>query len=261
MEAIKIEGMNRELSPPEGWDAEKHGECTPLPVFAEVKDGSVVLTSAWKPNQEELAHLAAGASVACVVYGSVHPPIALGVFPTPHDLYADGDADLPADIVDSNGQVTLGLCKRCGKGEGDLALPCAPLATITVLDGIHGEVAVSKVFPGDVIAKVYEVPQPGAEVKGLPAAETNALPEHVRKYIMWLETDADPAGTIRENFRLNEENAALRILTKHWSFVEQAFDGSTTGRSERILDELGLPTDDAHMPLGYLIDRHLENKP
>lgn len=43
-------------------------------------------------------------------------------------------------------------------------------------------------------------------------AEINALPERVRKYIMGLSTDADPAGTIADNFRLTEENAALRKL-------------------------------------------------
>lgn len=40
--------------------------------------------------------------------------------------------------------------------------------------------------------------------------EVNALPERVRRYIRWLETDCDPAGTVRENFRLREENAMLR---------------------------------------------------
>lgn len=49
-------------------------------------------------------------------------------------------------------------------------------------------------------------------VSGLPSDEVSALPEHVRKYIMWLETNADPAGTVRENFRLTEENAGLRAM-------------------------------------------------
>lgn len=42
------------------------------------------------------------------------------------------------------------------------------------------------------------------------ADEINALPERIRKYIHHLETDCDPQGTIRENFRLREENAVLR---------------------------------------------------
>ena len=43
------------------------------------------------------------------------------------------------------------------------------------------------------------------------AEEINALPERLRKYVHALETECDPAGTIRENFRLREENAMLRF--------------------------------------------------
>lgn len=43
------------------------------------------------------------------------------------------------------------------------------------------------------------------------ATEVNALPPRIKNYIMWLETEADPAGTIRENWRLSQENAALRV--------------------------------------------------
>lgn len=38
----------------------------------------------------------------------------------------------------------------------------------------------------------------------------NALPQRLRDYIHHLETDCDPQGTIRENFRLREENKGLR---------------------------------------------------
>lgn len=41
--------------------------------------------------------------------------------------------------------------------------------------------------------------------------EINALPDRVRKYIAALETECDPAGTVRENYRLREENAGLRV--------------------------------------------------
>ena len=43
------------------------------------------------------------------------------------------------------------------------------------------------------------------------SSEINELPDRVRKYIAALETECDPAGTIRENFRLGEENAGLRL--------------------------------------------------
>lgn len=40
--------------------------------------------------------------------------------------------------------------------------------------------------------------------------EISALPDRLRRYIHHIETDADPAGTVRENFHLREENARLR---------------------------------------------------
>lgn len=80
MEIIKLPGMNRELAPPGGWDAEKHGECLPLPVFAEVSNGGMHMTSAWRPSAEELVALNAGGAVAMTIFGTLHPPIALGVF-------------------------------------------------------------------------------------------------------------------------------------------------------------------------------------
>lgn len=44
-----------------------------------------------------------------------------------HDLYADGDADAPDCIKDRNGQIVLGLCKKCGKAECELTEPCPPV--------------------------------------------------------------------------------------------------------------------------------------
>lgn len=37
-----------------------------------------------------------------------------------HDLYEDGDKNVPPIICDRNGHVVLGLCKKCGKGEAEL---------------------------------------------------------------------------------------------------------------------------------------------
>lgn len=56
--------------------------------------------------------------------------------------------------------------------------------------------------------------------------EINALPQRLRDYIHHLETDADPAGTLRENFRLREENAALRAECERLSNL---IDSSTLG--------------------------------
>lgn len=43
-----------------------------------------------------------------------------------HDLYETGDPGAPDQIKDGNGEVVLGLCKRCGKAEVDLDGPCVP---------------------------------------------------------------------------------------------------------------------------------------
>lgn len=53
---------------------------------------------------------------------------------------------------------------------------------------------------------------PPAQQPRLSAEIINALPEEVRSYIMWLETDADPAGTLGDNWHLTRENAAVRKL-------------------------------------------------
>lgn len=41
-----------------------------------------------------------------------------------HDIYETGDEDAPSVCKDRNGDVVLSLCRRCGKGEGDLGPWC-----------------------------------------------------------------------------------------------------------------------------------------
>lgn len=53
----------------------------------------------------------------------------------------------------------------------------------------------------------------------LPAPRINSLPDDVRNYIMWLETDADPAGTLAWNWHLVQENRALRVLLEQQSLL------------------------------------------
>jgi RNase P subunit RPR2 len=42
--------------------------------------------------------------------------------------------------------------------------------------------------------------------------DINALPDNIRRFIMELETMADPSGMVRNNMRLEHENKALLIL-------------------------------------------------
>ncbi|MCR4301607.1 MAG: hypothetical protein NUV51_08345 [Sulfuricaulis sp.] len=48
--------------------------------------------------------------------------------PAQHDLYKTGDDDAPLQIKDRNGDVVLGLCRRCGRGEIELDQPCGKQA-------------------------------------------------------------------------------------------------------------------------------------
>lgn len=41
-----------------------------------------------------------------------------------HNLFETGDPDAPDCVKDRNGEVVLGLCRRCRKGEAELDGPC-----------------------------------------------------------------------------------------------------------------------------------------
>ena len=45
-----------------------------------------------------------------------------------HILYKRSDLDAPDSIKDANGDIVLGLCKRCNRGEAELEEPCTPKA-------------------------------------------------------------------------------------------------------------------------------------
>ncbi len=60
--------------------------------------------------------------------GDVRPLYATPQPVSSHDLYKTGDVDLPPQILDRNGEVVLGLCKRCGRAEVELDESCVPRA-------------------------------------------------------------------------------------------------------------------------------------
>lgn len=41
-----------------------------------------------------------------------------------HELYKDGDDDAPGCVKDGNGAIVLGMCRKCGKAESQLDMPC-----------------------------------------------------------------------------------------------------------------------------------------
>lgn len=67
------------LGKPDNWDDSKDGECASLHVRDHASSGTRIMQSAWYPNQEELARLAAGEPVILSIWGGSHPPVAVDV--------------------------------------------------------------------------------------------------------------------------------------------------------------------------------------
>lgn len=84
------------------------------------------------PADRTVADVATGQAVAAIhnAITMAAPSIDSAIEHIPareHDLYKTGDADAPLVIKDRNGDVVLGLCRRCGRGEIELCDPCDPL--------------------------------------------------------------------------------------------------------------------------------------
>jgi len=58
-----------------------------------------------------------------------------------HVLYVTSDTDVPSAIRDCHGEVVLGLCRNCGRGEIELEEPCTPRQPATTLDDVSKEIA------------------------------------------------------------------------------------------------------------------------
>lgn len=69
---------NRVLGAPNGWDQQQI-ECGALPITQVSVEGTTAMVSFWRPSDDELKALNAGASLRLWVYGTAHPPVALDV--------------------------------------------------------------------------------------------------------------------------------------------------------------------------------------
>lgn len=78
----------------------------------------------------------------------------------------------------------------------------------------------------------------------IPADEFNALPEHIRRYIMFIETDCDPSGTIRSEMHLRDqvEGLQLRIL-ELGTAISLALHCTPSVRDDQIIYDCGNPWD------------------
>lgn len=71
MQPILFNGSNAILEEPEGWDHDKDGPCSDLPVLIqELPSGQLSYTSIWRPTDEERELLANGSGVLINMVGA-----------------------------------------------------------------------------------------------------------------------------------------------------------------------------------------------
>lgn len=92
----------RRFAPPRGWTPETHGDCGTLEIADVAGAGGLnFMESLWRPDADELAALAAGASVVLGIEGGSHPVVYVGVSAPPRadpvdEAGTSAKADAPA---------------------------------------------------------------------------------------------------------------------------------------------------------------------
>ena len=74
MNFVPHSSNNMLLAAPKGMD-----NCAILPATMMIEDNQTIIASFWKPTAEELAALNANGHVTLYVWGTMHPPVAIGV--------------------------------------------------------------------------------------------------------------------------------------------------------------------------------------
>ena len=78
----RIAGATRELGAPKDWNSERDGDCGALAILDwQPTEGQNAMTSAWFPTPDEVRQINAGQPVYLTVWGTMHPPVMLGVKP------------------------------------------------------------------------------------------------------------------------------------------------------------------------------------
>lgn len=78
MDILEFEGQTRVLGAPRNWDQQRI-ECGGLPIIDYEISGVPCMSSFWKPTEEELAQLNAGAHIKLTIIGQSHPPVCVEV--------------------------------------------------------------------------------------------------------------------------------------------------------------------------------------
>jgi hypothetical protein len=100
-----------------------------------------------------------------------------------HDLYKDGDKDIPEQLVDRNGQVVLAQCKRCKRAESELSQPCMPRADWAMCMKIADEPQVDEAVRGflqdqsgnNVVCLVRDIVDAVDQHRALPATASKTI--------------------------------------------------------------------------------------
>jgi hypothetical protein len=82
MRFIQHPTNTRALGAPPDWnvsDANDPRYCGCLPITDVMQDDLHLMASFWKPDAQDLAALNAGKAIVLMIYGQVHPVVALGI--------------------------------------------------------------------------------------------------------------------------------------------------------------------------------------
>ena len=91
-----------------------------------------------------------------------------------HDLYKTGDPDAPDCIKDDNGDVALGLCRKCGRGEIELEEPCIYVKSIGPLSLVMN-LGTNQAGPG-ADASIRGLQEVASKITSLPRRHDNDYP-------------------------------------------------------------------------------------
>ena len=83
MNPIPLTDATRTMKAPSNWDAEEQGECGDLQICDTELDGLPIMISAWRPTEEELKKIVAGAPILLSIHGRNHPVVSLYTGDTP----------------------------------------------------------------------------------------------------------------------------------------------------------------------------------
>lgn len=77
-----IEG-GKPVGAPKGWDEERDGKCRTLQVRFDHEPAGTFMTSAWRPEADEVGWMLAGANMHLAISAPAHPVVRLGLGATP----------------------------------------------------------------------------------------------------------------------------------------------------------------------------------